>query len=455
MITADLPGVVKQLDPQDQPKSAIDQTKSRFEAIHHQHLLDDLRHQIDLLHAANDKVNVALRASVNREISARNELAKVVATQQIVESQHIQALNEIQHGAEEREATYRTTIASLKAEIASLKAQLKENSAQADQKPASVQSPNDNLHSQLESYNIPDSLAPKRPSTTSTSSWSSSTSLSNVSAGTAPDLPIRADSMANVEDHEVPAHPSCDKPSTTTAINPALKSLANDPRDPSTHSNFVSDSYTDSLSMDYQEEDYEAARMLKSLSSSYSGPSPVASHPQAHFHGHHHIQYPDHHTQYTSLQQTCNDEWTKRASSMVGDDRQFLESTTDDDDADMRNMSDWDSADESGDDCDGPACPKRRAAAAAGGGVYRYKPKNAAGVGERGDANGPIITATSSPESMSLATVGNARDGIPRWICPGCGKIYSIQSKRSWTNHMIACTGDMPPPIKKRKRRGA
>ncbi|TPX41696.1 hypothetical protein SeLEV6574_g05970, partial [Synchytrium endobioticum] len=83
--------------------------------------------------------------------------------------------------------------------------------------------------------------------------------------------------------------------------------------------------------------------------------------------------------------------------------------------------------------CDGPSATKRRTA---GGG-----------------SNRPVNTATTSSEPKSLATVGNARAGIPRWICSGCGKIYSIQSKRSWTNHMIACTGDIPPPVNKRKRR--
>ena len=224
--------------------------------------------------------------------------------------------------------------------------------------------------------------------------------------------------------------------------------------------------------MDYQEEDYEAARMLKSLSSSYSGPSPVSNQHQGH---QQHYQY--HPNQYetsnSSIRRRCVDEWSRRASPMVDDNGQFLEPTTDDeDDVDIRNMSDWDSADESGDDFDNPSGRKRRST-----NLHRYKPKNAAGqfisakssrgvdllrtatssslgISERRDSNGSIITAASSPESLSLATVGNARDGIPRWVCPGCGKIYSIQSKRSWTNHMIACTGDVPPPVKKRKRRG-
>ncbi|TPX39101.1 hypothetical protein SeLEV6574_g07422 [Synchytrium endobioticum] len=90
---------------------------------------------------------------------------------------------------------------------------------------------------------------------------------------------------------------------------------------------------------------------------------------------------------------------------------------------------------EVGNGCDGPSATKRRAV---GGG-----------------SNRSVNAATSSSEPKGLATVGNARAGIPRWICSGCGKIYSIQSKRSWTNHMIACTGDIPPPVNKRKRRGA
>ncbi|TPX30914.1 hypothetical protein SeLEV6574_g08573 [Synchytrium endobioticum] len=110
-----------------------------------------------------------------------------------------------------------------------------------------------------------------------------------------------------------------------------------------------------------------------------------------------------------------------------------------------------DEGDELGDGCGGSSATKRRTV---GGGVHRYKPSNAAGVSEPGCSNRHVITATSSTESTSLATVSNARVSIPRWICPGCGKCYGIQSKRSWTNHMIACTGDMPPPIKKRKRRG-